>query len=101
MPLCPRRRWLTFDVPLQEIRADLQDRIRELRTRRETGTIRMARGGLGSKDLIRGTRITPGAIQRMLASGWSEGRILDEFPELEEADIAAAVAFKQKQHRAG
>lgn len=92
---------LTFDVPLQEIRADLQGRIRELRMRRETGTIGKARGVLGSKDLIRGTRITPGAIQRMLASGWSESRILDEFPELEEADIAAARAYASQTRRAG
>lgn len=92
---------LTFDVPIQEIRADLQGRIRELRTRRETGTIGKARGVLGSKDLIRGTRITPGAIQRMLASGWSESRILDEFPELEEADIAAARAYASQTRRAG
>ena len=92
---------LTFDVPLQEIRADLQGRVRELRTRRETGTIGKARGVLGSRDLIRGTRITPGAIQRMLASGWSESRILDEFPELEEADIAAARAYASQTRRVG
>jgi len=92
---------MTFDVPLQEIRADLQGRVRELRTRRETGTIGKARGVLGSKALIRGTRITPGAIQRMLASGWSESRILDEFPELEEADIAAARAYASQTRRAG
>ena len=92
---------LTFDVPLQEIRADLEGRIRELRARRRTGTIGKARGVLASKDLISGTRITPGAIQRMLASGWSERDILDEFPELEKADIAVARAHASQTRRAG
>jgi uncharacterized protein (DUF433 family) len=92
---------LTFDVPLQEIRADLQGRVRELRTRHHVGEVSRTRCVMGSKPVMRGTRITPASIVRMLADGWTEDRVLDEFPDLVPADIAAAVAFKQKQHRAG
>lgn len=85
---------VTFDLPLDEIRADLQERIRDLRTRRLVGEIAQTRGVAGGKAVLRGTRITPQSIVQMVDQGWSEERILEEFPDLAFEDIAAAVRWR-------
>lgn len=92
---------VTFDLPLDEIRADLQERIHELRTRQHAGDVSRSRGLMGGKPVMRGTRITPQSIVQMLAEGWSRKRILDEFQDLGSDDIDAAVDFSQRQRRAG
>jgi len=45
------------------------------------------------KPCIRGMRITVGNIMGLLAAGHSVAEILDEFPELEEEDIRAALSY--------
>jgi uncharacterized protein (DUF433 family) len=80
---------MTFDVPLDEIRSDLELRIAELRRRRGTGRLEKNRGILSGRLAVAGTRITTAAIGRMLKAGWDERRILDEYPELTTADIEA------------
>jgi uncharacterized protein (DUF433 family) len=47
----------------------------------------------GGKPCIRGLRITVYDILGYLASGMSEAEILEDFPDLESADIRAAPAF--------
>jgi len=92
---------MTFELPLDEIRADLQERIRKLRARQHVGEVSKTRGVMGSKPVMTGTRITPEAIVGMLDGGWARDRILEEFPELVLADIDAAIAYTQDQRRAG
>lgn len=92
---------VTVDLPLDEIRADLQGRIHELRTRDHVGEVSRSRGLMGGKPVMQGTRITPQAIAQMLADGWSRERILDEFPDLGPEDIDTAVDFTQRQRRVG
>ncbi|MBE7558968.1 DUF433 domain-containing protein [bacterium] len=41
------------------------------------------------KPVIRGTRLTVEYIVGLLADGWSEAEILDNYPGIEEADIRA------------
>jgi uncharacterized protein (DUF433 family) len=50
-------------------------------------------GKRGGKPCIRGLRITVYDILSMLSTGMSQADILDDFPELEGADILAALAF--------
>ena len=50
-------------------------------------------GKRGGKPCIRGMRITVGDILGWLASGMSRSQILDDFPELTDDDITAALAF--------
>jgi len=45
------------------------------------------------KPCIKGTRIAVGDILQWLASGMTNAEILEDFPELEEAHIRAALAF--------
>lgn len=91
----------TFEVPLEEIRADLMRRVADLRARHRSGEVVRTRGVLGSQATIVGTRITPQAIVDMLDNGWNRDRILDEFPDLVQADIDAAVEWHEAQRRVG
>jgi len=45
------------------------------------------------KPCIRGTRITVGDILQWLSSGMTSQEIIEDFPELEEIHIRAALAF--------
>ena len=87
---------MTFEVPLREIRADLTKRISELRKRRGVGRIERRRGIMANRARIGGTRISAAAIARLTRDGWSTERILAEYPELEAADIAAALRAKSR-----
>ena len=89
---------LRFDVPLRDIRDDLEIKIAELRRRRVTGEVERRRGVVGSRPVIAGTRITREAIGRMLAAGWDDQRILQEYPDLTAADLSLA---RPSQVRAG
>ncbi len=50
-------------------------------------------GKRGGKPCIRGMRITVGDILGWLASGMSVSEILEDFDELTEEDIYAALSF--------
>jgi uncharacterized protein (DUF433 family) len=50
-------------------------------------------GKRGGKPCIRGLRITVYDVLSMLATGMTQQEILDDFPELELADILATLAF--------
>lgn len=82
----------TFDVPLQEIRADLTRQIGRLRARRGAGRVERQRGVLGNQPTFAGTRVKPETVRRLLEDGWSREQILDEYPDLRPRDIAAARA---------
>jgi uncharacterized protein (DUF433 family) len=57
---------------------------------------------MGGVPCIRGMRIPVSTVLRMLAGGMSEGEILEEYPDLEAADIkeclryAAAAAMERE-----
>lgn len=48
---------------------------------------------LGGKPVIHGTRISVEQVLRMLAAGVPHGEILEDFPDLREEDIRAAVEY--------
>jgi len=57
------------------------------------GRITIEPGKRGGKPCIRGMRITVYDILSWLAAGVSHAEIIDNFPELEEADILVALGF--------
>ncbi len=79
---------LEFDVPLREIRSSLERDVDRLRARKGAGHVEKRRGVLGNQPVFSGTRIRPEAVSRALAAGWSDARILEEYPDLRPADIA-------------
>ena len=48
---------------------------------------------LAGKPLVRGTRLAVEFVIDLLAAGWSEAQILDNYPGLTHADILACVAY--------
>ena len=48
---------------------------------------------LFGKPRIAGTRIGVGFLLDLLASGWSEAKILDSYPHLQPDDLQAVFAF--------
>lgn len=56
-------------------------------------------GKRGGRPCIRGLRITVYDVLEMMASGMSHEEILDDFPELESADIQACLAFAADRER--
>ena len=53
----------------------------------------------GGKPCIRGLRITVYDVLEYLASGMTEGEILEDFPDLEREDIHAALTFAAERER--
>jgi len=57
-------------------------------------------GKRGGRPCIRGLRITVYDVLAMLAEGMSEAEIIEDFPELEVADIRACLAYAaNREHR--
>lgn len=48
---------------------------------------------LVGKPTVKGTRLSVELILGWLAQGWSHQRILDEYPQLQPADLQAVFAF--------
>jgi uncharacterized protein (DUF433 family) len=48
---------------------------------------------MGGKPCLRGIRVTVGTIVGLVASGYSNAKILDAYPYLEEEDIRQALAY--------
>ncbi len=48
---------------------------------------------MGGKPCIRGMRVTVGTIVGMVASGYSNEKIIELYPYLEEEDIQQALAY--------
>lgn len=55
--------------------------------------ITLETGKRGGRPCIRGLRISVYDVLEMLADGMSEAEIIDDFAELEPADIRACLAF--------
>jgi len=51
---------------------------------------------LAGKPIIRGTRISVDHVLELLASGWHESKILEEYPGLEREDILACIRYAQE-----
>jgi len=51
------------------------------------------------KPCVRGTRITVGDVLGYLASGMSEDQIRADFPQLEQEDIRACLAYAAERER--
>ena len=56
-------------------------------------------GKRGGKPCIRGLRITVSEVLEYLASGMTEDKILEDFPDLTREDIRACLAFAADRER--
>jgi len=92
-----------YVVPLAGIAHDLAGQVAKLHERKP-GEIERRRGTLGGQPVIKGTRVTVGAIKRLARDGATRTEILEMYPDLKPADIEAALAMEasaRRQRRAG
>jgi uncharacterized protein (DUF433 family) len=59
----------------------------------QTQRITLEPGKRGGRPCVRGLRITVYDVLEMLAEGMNDAEILEDYPELEAADIRACLAF--------
>jgi uncharacterized protein (DUF433 family) len=64
-----------------------------------TDRITLEPGKRGGRPCIRGFRITVYDVLAMLAEGMLEAEILEDFPELEHADLLACLAYAAKREQ--
>jgi uncharacterized protein (DUF433 family) len=63
------------------------------------GIVTIEPGKRGGRPCIRHMRITVGDVLGWLAAGMSHQQIMDDFPELTEADILACLAYAADRER--
>ena len=63
----------------------------------ELGRITIRAEQCGGRPCIRGLRIRVKDILDLLASGATRAEILEDFPDLEDADITAAIEFAAEE----
>lgn len=82
-----------IDIPLSRIVDDTRRDVERMRERaaEQIGRIVKERNVVGSAPVIAGTRIPVRAVQSLHEDGYSVQDIIREYPDLTEADVAAAV----------
>ena len=50
---------------------------------------------LTGKPIIKGTRLSVDFVLSLLAEGWTENQILENYPQLDQEDLKAIFAFVQ------
>lgn len=77
---------------LAQLADEVSRRVRhDDRERRKPGAIEKRRGTLGSTPVFAGTRVPVATVQRLAKAGWSERRILENYPTLSPADVRVAL----------
>ena len=54
---------------------------------------------LGGKPVVRGTRLAVDFMLDLLAAGWTEAQLLDQYPQLARDDVLACLAFAAESVR--
>jgi len=54
---------------------------------------------LSGKPVVRGTRLPVKFLLRLFASGWTEDRVLDNYPNLKRDDLLAVFAYAAEAAR--
>lgn len=93
---------LVLQIPLHVVSTGMEGRVKALAVRQlaELGRVERKRSVRHNAAVIAGTRITVGAIKRMHEDGLTPTQIIAEFPSLTEADITAALKYREGQKAA-
>lgn len=92
---------LVLNIPLKVVIASTRKAVEELNDREaKVGKIVHSRFVAQNEAVLSGTRITVASIQGFSSAGYSVAEILREFPDLQAADIAAAIAYNGSRQAA-
>lgn len=84
-----------LQIPLQVVQGDMQKAVRKLWERDPStfGKIDRRRGVVGQRPVIAGTRISVDTIREFVEAGYSTHEIQNQYPNLTDADIRAALSY--------
>lgn len=84
-----------LQIPLEMVRADMEKAVQMLWTRdpATVGQINRQRGLASSQPVVAGTRISVRAIKAFSEAGYSIEQIREQYPNLTDEDIRAALGF--------
>lgn len=85
-------------VVLAEVMSDTKSAIEKLNMReeKEIGAITRNRRVVRNASVIAGTRIPTAAVKQFHDAGYSVAQIIQEYPDLTEQDVKAALAHEEK-----
>lgn len=84
-----------FEIPLRVVIASTRRAVLDLNKREgRIGQIAQARFVAQNEPVLAGTRIPVGTVRDFARAGYTVRNIIREYPDLTEADIAAALAFR-------
>jgi uncharacterized protein (DUF433 family) len=94
----PTGQQTTEGYPLEKIVAKLTREVKQARSRKveDRGEVVSVRGVMGGQPCIKGTRIPSRTIADFAAAGYSIPQILREYPQLNRADVLAALKYEKK-----
>lgn len=89
-------------IPLESVAEELREKANRLRERDSglIGTIERHKFIMGNAHVFGGTRIPVKSVISYLNAGYSDGEIIEEYPDLALEDINAARRFKEDLTRA-
>lgn len=82
---------------LASIAAETQQMLTS-RSQKQVGTIDRRRSVLNNAVVIAGTRIPTSIVYDFHKAGYSAAAIIDEYPQLGEEDIRAAIEYEERSH---
>jgi len=91
-----------FDIPLKLAVTDTRKAIQELNSRGSDAAGKVVHGKftLQNEPVFLGTRIPVSTIKRYLEAGFSNQKIIEEFPDLKIEDIEEARVYKENSSAA-
>lgn len=100
-PPVDRKGQRPFPVMIEPIRNELARELSDARRRPDAlvGKIQTRRGVQGGQPCIAGTRIPVRTIVELRRDGWSDEKLLRQYPTLRQADIEAASAWHEAHRR--
>jgi uncharacterized protein (DUF433 family) len=91
---------LELDLPLRNLREELETSIARKRTRRGlVGKVERRRGVMGSTPVLAGTRVPTSALWRLHNSGYGVAQILESYPGLTAEDVRAALEDERRRRQ--
>lgn len=85
----------------EEVATVLRNDIEKRRTRTASsfGRVTRARGVMGNRDVLEGTRVPTQAVWDFHKAGYSPQQIIEEYPSITVEDVRAAIALEKSKHK--
>lgn len=88
-----------FPIELEAIAREVKDETerRRVRATDQLGKVRRNRFVVHNMPVLAGTRIPTAAVWNLRTAGYSNSRIIEEFPRLKREDVTAAIRYEKRR----